>query len=198
MRPNNTQQKSKKPQGVKNAANNSAQGKRNDQVPGGKTQNSKEAFIKKVKAAMVTYDYKDETKDVKAKTDRLNAISELQMTLQDQKSVVSLIIPNLDEVMQMIEKNIFRPLPNVKKTNLGFAETGIDQEEEMDPAWPHLQGIYEFFLQLVINESVEVRQLKVYVTPQFVQEFLELFDSEESVERDYLKNILHKLYAKVS
>jgi hypothetical protein len=27
---------------------------------------------------------------------------------------------------------------------------------------------------------------------------LELFDSEESVERDYLKNILHKLYAKVS
>ena len=100
--------------------------------------------------------------------------------------------------MDMIEKNIFRPLPNVKKSNLGFAETGIDQEEEMDPAWPHLQGIYEFFLQLVINESVEVRSLKVYVTPQFVQEFLELFDSEESVERDYLKNILHKLYAKVS
>ena len=118
--------------------------------------------------------------------------------LQDQKNVVSVIIPNLDEVMQMIEKNIFRPLPNVKKSNLGFTETGIDQEEEMDPAWPHLQGIYEFFLQLVINESVEVRSLKVYVTPQFVQEFLELFDSEESVERDYLKNILHKLYAKVS
>jgi serine/threonine-protein phosphatase 2A regulatory subunit B' len=44
---------------------------------------------------------------------------------------------------------------------------------------------------------VDVKSLKVYVTPQFVQEFLELFDSEESVERDYLKNILHKLYAKV-
>ena len=132
-----------------------------------------------------------------SQTERLNAIQELQQMLQDQKNVVSVIIPNLDEVMRMIEKNIFRPLPNVKKSNLGFTETGIDQEEEMDPAWPHLQGIYEFFLQLVINESVEVRSLKVYVTPQFVQEFLELFDSEESVERDYLKNILHKLYAKV-
>lgn len=109
-----------------------------------------------------------------------------------------MIIPHLDEVLNMIEKNIFRPLPNVKKSNLGMAETGVDQEEEMDPAWPHLQGIYEFFLQLVIHESIEVRQLKVYVTPQFVQDFLELFDSEESVERDYLKNILHKLYAKVS
>ena len=48
--------------------------------------------------------------------------------------------------MQMIEKNIFRPLPSVKKSNLGFAETGVEQEEETDPAWPHLQGIYEFFL----------------------------------------------------
>ena len=31
-----------------------------------------------------------------------------------------------------------------------------------------------------------------------MQEFLDLLNSEESVERDYLKNILHKLYAKVS
>ena len=99
--------------------------------------------------------------------------------------------------MTMIEKNIFRPLPNVKKQNLAFSETGVEAEDEVDPAWPHLQGIYEFFLQLIINEAVEVRSLKVYVTPQFVQEFLELFDSEESVERDYLKNILHKLYAKL-
>ena len=59
--------------------------------------------------------------------------------------MATLIIPNLDEVMQMIEKNIFRPLPNVKKS-LQFSETGIEQEDEVDPAWPHLQGIYEFFL----------------------------------------------------
>jgi serine/threonine-protein phosphatase 2A regulatory subunit B' len=66
--------------------------------------------------------------------------------LSDQKNVASLIIPNLDEVMQMIEKNIFRPLPNINKKNLAFSETGIEQDEEIDPAWPHLQGIYEFFL----------------------------------------------------
>lgn len=97
----------------------------------------------------------------------------------------------------MIEKNIFRPLPSAKKGGLAFSETGIEQEEEVDPSWPHLQGIYEFFLQLIINEACDVKSLKVYVTPSFVQEFLELFDSEESVERDYLKNILHKLYAKL-
>ena len=79
--------------------------------------------------------------------------------------MVSLIIPHLDDVMTMIEKNIFRPLPSVKKSNLQFSETGVEAEDEIDPAWPHLQGIYEFFLQLVINEAVEVRSLKVYVTP---------------------------------
>lgn len=172
-------------------------------IPQGRTaggagqKNSKEQFQKKLLVCQRNYDYNDESRDVKGKTERLNAINEIQTLLQDQKTVVSLIIPHLDDVMTMIEKNIFRPLPNVKKSNLQFSETGVEQEEEVDPAWPHLQGIYEFFLQLVINEAVEVRSLKVYVTPQFVQEFLELFDSEESVERDYLKNILHKLYAKL-
>lgn len=58
--------------------------------------------------------------------------------LSDQKNVATLIIPQLDEVMQMIQRNIFRPLPNVKKSNLGMSETGIEQEDEVDPAWPHL------------------------------------------------------------
>ncbi len=60
--------------------------------------------------------------------------------LNDQKSVVSFVIPNLEMVMDMIEKNIFRPLPNKKKsTNLGMSETGVEQEEQVDPSWPHLQ-----------------------------------------------------------
>jgi len=85
--------------------------------------------------------------------------------MNEQKFVTSLIIPNLDDVMQMIERNIFRPLPNIQKKNLGFSETGIEQEEEVDPVWPHIQGVYELFLQLVVNEAVDVKSLKVYITP---------------------------------
>jgi serine/threonine-protein phosphatase 2A regulatory subunit B' len=58
--------------------------------------------------------------------------------MNEQKYVTTLIIPNLDEVMQMIERNIFRPLPNIQKKNLGFSETGIEQEDEVDPVWPHI------------------------------------------------------------
>ncbi len=75
---------------------------------------------------MKTFDYNDETKDVKGKTERLNAINELNQMLSDQRNVATLVIPNLDEVIQMIERNIFRPLPNIKKSNLGFSETGIE------------------------------------------------------------------------
>ena len=133
--------------------------------PAAGAKNQKEAFQKKLLICQRQYDYYDESKDVKGKTERLNAINEIQQMLQDQKSVVSLIIPNLDDVMTMVEKNIFRPLPIFKRGNLAFSETGVEQEEEVEPSWPHIQGIYEFFLQLVINEAVEVRSLKVYVTP---------------------------------
>ena len=114
-------------------------------------------FQKKLLVCQRNYDYNDESRDVTGKIERLNAIEDILELLQDQKTVVSLIIPHLDDVMTMIESNIFRPLPNVKKSNLQFLETGIEQEEEVDPAWPHLQGIYEFFLQLVNNEALEVR-----------------------------------------
>ena len=51
----------------------------------GKNKTAKEAFIKKIDVCMKIYDYKDETKDVKGKNERLVAINELQNLLQDQK-----------------------------------------------------------------------------------------------------------------
>lgn len=106
----------------------------------------------------------------------------------------------------MIEKNIFRPLPVLKKAGPPGEGVGMDDvwlyvlwkdEVLVDPAWPHLQPVYEFFLQLIVNEAADVKTLKVFITHSFIQEFLELFDSEEPREREYLKNILHRLYAKL-
>ena len=43
----------------------------------GASKNSKESFQKKLLICQKTYDYKDESKDVKGKTERLNAINEI-------------------------------------------------------------------------------------------------------------------------
>lgn len=150
--------------------------------------------------AKITYDYSDETKDQKQKTERLAAINELIGMLNDQKKVTTLFIPNIDSVMDMIKKNIFRPLPCTNRSNLALAvsETGVEEEEqEPDPSWPHIKGIYDIFLQLIINEACDVKTFKPFVTTNFIAEFLQLFDSDLVEERDFLKNILHKLYAKL-
>ena len=158
------------------------------------------SFLKKINLAKVTYDYKDETKDSKLKSERLTAINELISMIGDQRTVTSLFIPNIESVMDMIKKNIFRPLPSTSRSNvaLGVSETGIEEEEQdPDPSWPHIRGIYELFLQLIVNEACDVKTFKPFITTNFISEFLQLFDSNLVEERDFLKNILHKLYAKL-
>ena len=44
---------------------------------GAATKNNKESFQKKLLICQKNYDYKDESKDVKGKTERLNAINEI-------------------------------------------------------------------------------------------------------------------------
>ena len=161
---------------------------------------AKELFLKRIQMCSITYDYSDDTKDSKAKAERLTALQDLREFLNDTKNVANYVLPHLDLVLEMIRKNIFRPLPMDKKSadKLGPSETGVeDTDVVIDPAWPHLQGVYEFFFELIVCEVTDVKSIKVYVTPAFVQEFLQLFDSEEPRERDYLKNILYRLYAKL-
>lgn len=142
-------------------------------------------------------DFNDENKNVDAKKQRLETLQELQDTIANTQLMTNLVMPHLEQVMSMIKKNIFRPLPIVKKQGLA-GETGIEDEEIIvDPSWPHLQPVYELFLQLIINDAVDMKSLRAYITQKFIQEFLELFDSEEPKEREYLKNILHRLYAKL-
>ena len=123
--------------------------------------------------AKTTFDYADENKDSKLKTERISAINELIEMLNDQKIVTSLFIPQIDLMMEMITKNIFRPLPCLKKNNinLGMSETGVEtDDQESDPSWPHIRGIYEIFLQLIVNEACDVKTLKSYITTNFISE----------------------------
>ena len=110
-------------------------------------QNSKEfkdAFLKKLQFCSIQYEFNDEFKDVKEKQERLNYLQELSELLNDQNNVINFVIPHLDHVMEMIEKNIFRPLPIIKKTNAP-AELGMEEEEVIiDPAWLHLQVSFIF------------------------------------------------------
>ena len=161
---------------------------------------SKDLFVKKIQICSMTYDYYDDQKDIKAKSERLEAIQDLKELLNDSQIMSLHFLPNLELIYEMIQKNLFRPLIPIKKSGekLGLSETGVEDEEvTTDPAWPHLQGIYEIFLNIEIHELVDVKNLKIFITPVFVNNLLELFNSEDARERDYLKTILYRIYAKL-
>ena len=56
--------------------------------------------------------------------------------------------------------------------------------------------MYEFLLRYVVSNETDAKVVKKYIDNSFVLRLLELFDSEDPRERDYLKTILHRIYGK--
>ena len=99
----------------------------------------------------------------------------------------------IGDVIEMVRCNIFRTLP----PSSHMLYDGMDEDEpRLEKSWPHLQIVYEFLLRLVISSAVEDRIMKNYINRDFIAKLMPLFRSEDLRERDYLKNILHRIYGK--
>jgi serine/threonine-protein phosphatase 2A regulatory subunit B' len=75
----------------------------------------------------------------------------------------------------------------------------LDAEEDepvQEPSWPHLLSAYDFFIRFILSGDVDTRVLKQFIDMPFVLKVIELFNSEDQREREYLKSILHRIYAK--
>ena len=59
-----------------------------------------------------------------------------------------------------------------------------------------MQIVYEFLLRYVVSNDTDAKSAKKYIDQSFVVRLLELFDSEDPREREYLKTILHRIYGK--
>ncbi|OTF81770.1 hypothetical protein BLA29_003955, partial [Euroglyphus maynei] len=91
--------------------------------------------------------------------------------------------------------NIFRVLP--PSSNPNGAEFDPEEDEPtLEAAWPHLQYVYEFFLRFLESPDFQASIAKKYFDQKFVLQLLELFDSEDPRERDFLKTSLHRIYGK--
>ena len=74
-------------------------------------------------------------------------------------------------------------------------DVDVDENEPvMDPAWPNLQIFYELFLRIFASLEIDAKIANKYIDHAFVLRLLDLFDSEDPRERDYLKTILHQVY----
>eukprot|EP00271_Cylindrocystis_brebissonii_P011430 TRINITY_DN28_c0_g2_i1.p1 TRINITY_DN28_c0_g2~~TRINITY_DN28_c0_g2_i1.p1 ORF type:complete len:518 (-),score=127.41 TRINITY_DN28_c0_g2_i1:55-1608(-) len=161
-------------------------------VPSQERQN---LFIRKLNLCSYTFDFTDPAKNVKEKEMKRQTLLELVDYVNSGTGKFNEAV--FEDITKMLVANLFRSLPPSSHEN--SATDSFDPEEEeptMEPSWPHLQIVYEFLLRYVVSNETDAKVAKKYIDQGFVLRLLDLFDSEDPRERDYLKTILHRIYGK--
>lgn len=152
-------------------------------------------FIRKLKMCCVVFDFSDPSKHIQEKDVKRQTLLELVDYISSVNSKFNEV--TMQEITKMIAANLFRTLPCSNHDNkLPDVYDPEDEEPTMEPSWPHLQMVYEFLLRFVASSEVDAKLAKRYIDHSFVLRLLDLFDSEDQREREYLKTILHRVYGK--
>lgn len=152
-------------------------------------------FSRKLSLCCHVFDFLDPAKNVKEKEIKRQTLLELVDFIQTGSNKLNESLQ--EELAKMFSENLFRCLPPTAHENTGSEVFDPEEEEPcMEPAWPHLQIVYELLLRYIVSTETDPKIAKRYIDHSFVLRLLELFDSEDHREREYLKTILHRIYGK--
>ncbi|KAI9722970.1 MAG: Serine/threonine-protein phosphatase 2A 56 kDa regulatory subunit delta isoform [Candelaria pacifica] len=152
-----------------------------------------ELFMQKIDQCNIIFDFNDASGDMKSKEIKRLALHELLDYVANNRQVIT--EPMYPRVVDMFSKNLFRPIPPPINPQ-GEAFDPEEDEPVLEVAWPHIQVVYEFFLRFIESQDFNTNIAKGFIDHQFVLQLLELFDSEDPRERDFLKTTLHRIYGK--
>lgn len=149
-----------------------------------------ELFCQKLQQCCVLFDFMDSVSDLKSKEIKRATLNELVEYVSTNRGVI--VESACSDIVKMISANIFRTLPPSDNPDFDPEE----DEPTLEASWPHIQLVYEFFLRFLESPDFQPSIAKQYIDQKFVQQLLELFDSEDPRERDFLKTVLHRIYGK--
>eukprot|EP00111_Clytia_hemisphaerica_P002708 TCONS_00007635-protein len=153
-------------------------------------------FLQKLQQCCTLFDFVvDPLSDLKWKEVKRAALNEIVDYVTNNQGVITEAI--YPEAVHMFAVNIFRSLP--PSANPAGAEYDPEEDEPtLEAAWPHLQIVYEFFLRFLESPDFQpnTATAKRHIDQNFIVKLLDLFDSEDPRERDFLKTILHRIYGK--
>ncbi|KAI9891239.1 MAG: Serine/threonine-protein phosphatase 2A 56 kDa regulatory subunit delta isoform [Vezdaea aestivalis] len=152
-----------------------------------------ELFMQKIDQCNIIFDFNDASGDMKSKEIKRLALHELLDYVANNRQVITEAM--YPRVVDMFSKNLFRPIPPPANPQ-GEAFDPEEDEPVLEVAWPHIQVVYEFFLRFIESQDFNTNIAKQYIDHGFVLQLLELFDSEDPRERDFLKTTLHRIYGK--
>lgn len=152
-------------------------------------------FSRKIEECCKIFDFRgDPLNDLDLRDSKIFILLELQDVLIDEPDLLIPFDSLYDELFRMFNVNIFRPLPPSSNQNVPEFDPEED-EPPLEPSWPHLQLVYNVIVRFLDSPHFDVTRASPYISDGFVLKLMGLFESEDPRERDYLKTILHRVYA---
>uniref|UniRef100_A0A1I7YTP0 Serine/threonine protein phosphatase 2A regulatory subunit n=1 Tax=Steinernema glaseri TaxID=37863 RepID=A0A1I7YTP0_9BILA len=159
-----------------------------------KDADKEELFIQKIRQCCVVFDFaNDPLSDLRYKEVKRAALNEITEYVSVQRNILT--EPVYREAVKMFSINVFRVL-SPPSNPIGAEFDPEEDEPTLEAAWPHLQLVYEFFLRFLESKDFRQEQARKYIDQTFIIRLLELADSEDPRERDFLKTTLHRVYGK--
>mmetsp|Transcript_3489 Transcript_3489/g.6558 ORF Transcript_3489/g.6558 Transcript_3489/m.6558 type:complete len:491 (+) Transcript_3489:96-1568(+) len=149
-------------------------------------------LITKLKLCERRCDFSNPNADFKHKEAKRKTLVEIFDYVNTTKGVFTEDI--FEPLLSMITANLFRALPAIAVDDDTFDPE--DDEPRLESAWPHLQIVYELLRRFVVSGETDTKLARKYFDERFILGILDLFVSEDPREREYLKNILHRIYGK--
>ncbi|KAJ1656599.1 serine/threonine-protein phosphatase 2A 56 kDa regulatory subunit delta isoform [Dispira simplex] len=153
----------------------------------------RDLFKKKLEQCCILFDFSDPSSNLIYKEAKQHTLVDLVDYISMNRGVLYDDIYPL--VFSMFAINLFRPIPP-QVNPMGEQFDPDDDDPVLEVAWPHLQIVYVFFLRFIESPDFNANVASQCINEQFVQHVLDLFDSEDPREREYLKTTLHRIYGK--
>ncbi|KAG0193917.1 hypothetical protein DFQ28_002565 [Apophysomyces sp. BC1034] len=138
-------------------------------------------FVQKIRQCTVVFDFSDAASELREKEIKRQTLQEILEYVSRNRGVLTDAV--YPEVVEMVNP-------------VGDAFDPEEDEPVLELAWPHLQIVYEFFLRFLESPDFNVTYAKKHIDQKFILQLLDLFDSEDPRERDFLKTTLHRIYGK--
>ncbi|CAH8385633.1 unnamed protein product [Eruca vesicaria subsp. sativa] len=148
-------------------------------------------FLRKLQICSFHFDFTDTLTNAREKEIKRQTLLELVDFIQSGTAKINELCQ--EEMVKMISLNIFRCLPPTTGQDPADPE---EDEPYLEPNWPHLQLVYELLIRYVVPSDTDTKVAKRFIDHAFVFKLLELFETEDPREREYLKTILHRIYGK--
>ena len=155
-------------------------------------QEKKLLLLQKLQLCSIRFDWSDPhsfapEKEVKTRTLReLVSVAHHMTELNDCRS--------FKDVLRMIGDNLFRALPSVT----GEAPADSDDEDVNDPAWVHIEHVYEILHKIYNSTNINDVVRKKSTSVAFLSKMISIFNSRDHRERECLKQTTHRIYGRLT